>query len=148
MRILAVDPGEKNIGLAVSDPTGTIANPLQVIKHVARAQDAAAIVRIAESVGAEEIVVGIALDENGEIGFAARKSVRMAEALRAVTSLPVQLWDESNSTETAQAARRAMGVKHARRQGHMDELAATVILQSYLDSRNDQVEINDNALES
>lgn len=146
MRILAVDPGEKNIGLAVSDPTGIIANPLQVIRHVARAHDAEVIIQVAESMGVEEIVVGIALDEEGEIGFTGRKAVRMAEALRGLTSMPVQLWDESGSTETARAARRAMGVSREKRGGHMDQLAATVILQSYLDSRANQPDPTDTGI--
>jgi putative holliday junction resolvase len=66
MRILAVDPGEKNLGIAISDPTGTIANPLTVLKHVSRPLDAAAIARLAADNQAERIIVGQALDEDGQ----------------------------------------------------------------------------------
>ena len=66
MRILAVDPGEKNIGIAVSDPTGTIANPVTVVQHVARALDAAQIASLAAEYGAGKVIVGQALDSDGQ----------------------------------------------------------------------------------
>ncbi len=135
-RVLAVDPGEKRLGLAISDPTGTIANPCGVLKHVGRVVDAATIAALARDQGAERIVVGVALDEEGEAGPAARHAKRLAEAIALQTNLPVELWDESNSTCEAQAARRALGVRRDRRRGHLDDLAATVILQSYLDAHS------------
>lgn len=134
-RVLAVDPGDKRIGIAISDPTGTIANPLAVIRHVSRLVDAAEIARIAVEQGAILIVIGQALDDEGEVGPAARKAQRMAEAVQSQTILPVELWDESGSTDEAQAARQMMGAKRSKRKGHADELAATIILQSYLDAR-------------
>jgi putative Holliday junction resolvase len=135
MRVLAVDPGSKRIGLAVSDPTGTIANPLTVIEHVARPIDAAAVAGIAAEQGAGLIVVGQSLDEDGQPNFEGRRSARFAEALRAQTSLPVRLWDEAFTTRDARAARLSMGVKRGQRSGHLDEIAATVLLQSFLDSQ-------------
>lgn len=136
MRILAVDPGSKRIGLAVSDPSGTIANPLTVLTHVARVVDAAAVAAIAAEQGAALIVVGQSLDEDGQPTFEGRRAARFAEALRAQTSLPVVLWDEAFSTQEARAARLAMGVRRSRRRGHLDDLAATVLLQSYLDAHS------------
>lgn len=136
MRVLAVDPGEKRIGLAISDPTGTIANPLRVIKHVARPVDAAAVAQIAEEQGAGLIVIGQALDDEGLPTLQSRRAERLARAIREKTSLPVELWDESGSTQAAIAARIAMGVSRKKRRGHLDDLAAAVILQSYLDSRS------------
>jgi putative holliday junction resolvase len=136
MRILAVDPGEKRLGLAISDPTATIASPLMVIKHVARPVDAAAIAQTAEENHAELIVVGTALDDEGEPTPQSRRAERLAEAIRQQTSLPVVLWDESGSTQAARAARIAMGVSRRKRRGHLDDLAAAVILQSYLDTRS------------
>lgn len=133
-RILGVDPGEKRIGLAVSDPTQTIANPLSVVRHVSRMVDAAQIAQIAADQQAVKIVVGCPLDSEGMPGPAARRAERMAEAIRSQIDLPVELWDESGSTQAAQAARRAMGVSRKNRSGHLDEIAATVILQSYLDA--------------
>jgi putative Holliday junction resolvase len=124
----------KRIGIAVSDPTGTIANPLTVIQHIARIVDAARIAQLAVDNGVVKIIVGCPFNENGEMGPQARKSARMAEAIRAQSNLPVELWDESGSTQEAQAARLLLGVSKSRRTGHMDDLAATYILQTYLDS--------------
>jgi putative Holliday junction resolvase len=135
MIIIAVDPGEKRLGIAISDPTATIANPLQVIDHVSRPVDAASIAQIAIEKGAELIVIGQALDEENRPTPQARRAARLAGAIREQTSLPVLLWDESGSTQTARQARIALGASRSKRRGHMDELAATVILQTYLDSR-------------
>ncbi len=133
-RILAVDPGEKRIGIAISDPTGVIAGPLVVLSHVSRTRDAATIASIAEERGAVRIIVGQALDEEGNPTPQARHSARLAEAIREQTSLPVELWDESGSTQEARRSRIAMGVSRRNRAGHLDEIAATVILQSYLEA--------------
>lgn len=135
MRILAVDPGSKNIGLALSDPTGTIANPLTIVKHVSRSEDATRIIQLAVEHQAELIIVGQALDDEGIPNFEGRKAARLAAALRAQTDLQVILWDESFSTLTAQSARRELGAPKRKRRGHIDDLAATVILQSYLDAQ-------------
>jgi putative Holliday junction resolvase len=136
MRVLAVDPGDKRIGLAISDPSGTIANPVSVINHVSRPVDAASIAAVALERGVELIVVGQALDENNEVGPSARKASRMAEAIRLQCTIPVILWDESGSTQTARQAGIDLGVSRFKRRGHLDQLAATVILQTYLDAQN------------
>jgi putative Holliday junction resolvase len=133
MRILAVDHGEKRIGLAISDPSGTIAGPLRVIPHVARAVDAAQVAEAAAVNEAGLIVIGQSLDDDGHPNAAGRRAEKFAKALRVQTNLPVVLWDESFSTQEARSARIAMGVSRRKRSGHLDELAATVILQSYLD---------------
>lgn len=138
MRVLAVDPGEKRLGVAISDPSGLVANPLKVFEHIARAIDAAQVVQIALEQGARLIVVGQALDSDGQPTPASRRSARLAAAIRTQTEIPVVLWDESHSTQAARQARQAMGVKRSRRTGHLDELAATVILQTYLDWQAEQ----------
>ncbi len=135
-RVLAVDPGEKRLGIAVSDPTGTIARPLKVIRHVSRKEDAAAIVREAAEQEAVEIIIGQALDDEGLPTPQARHAERLAEEVRLQTQIRVGLWDESGSTQEARAARLAMGVSRRKRSGHLDDIAATVILQSYLDVQN------------
>ena len=144
MRILAVDPGEKNLGIALSDPTGVIANPLTVLRHVARPIDAAHIAQLAAEHAAALIVVGQALNAEGAEPPQSRRAARLAEAIRTQTDLPVVLWDESDSTQIARAARAAMGVSLRKRRGHMDDLAAAVILQSYLDAHfsGEQTEIS------
>ena len=134
MRILAVDPGQKNIGLALSDETATIANPLTIIKHIKREIDAAQVAAIAAENKVGLIVIGQSLDENGKPNFEGRRSARFAKALRTQTDLPVVLWDESYSTKHARQAYIQMGVPRKKRSGHLDDIAATVILQSYLEA--------------
>jgi putative Holliday junction resolvase len=134
MRILAVDPGSKRIGLAISDSTGTIANPLAVLDHVSRLVDAASVMEIAITNGAGLIVVGQSLDDDGNPTFEGRRAGRFAQALMTQTSLPVKFWDESLTTQDARAARIEMGASRKNRSGHLDSLAATVLLQSYLDA--------------
>jgi putative Holliday junction resolvase len=134
MRILAVDPGSKRIGLAISDPTGTISNPLAVLNHVARLVDAAAVAEIAKTNDVGLIVVGQSLDDDCNPTFEGRRAGRFAQALMTQTGLPVVFWDESFTTRDARAARIAMGVSRKNRLGHLDSLAATVLLQSYLDA--------------
>lgn len=133
-RILAIDPGDKRIGVAVSDPTGMIANPLMVIYHISRVIDAGVIAQIGTEQEIVRIIVGQAIDDDGNIGFQARKAQRLADAIRLQTSIPVEMWDESGSTNEARSARIALNSPRKKRKGHLDELAATVILQSYLDA--------------
>ncbi len=134
MRIMAVDPGEKRIGLAMSDPTGTIAAPLTVIKHISRPVDAATIADLALQNQVGMIIIGTSLDDDGLPTPASRRADRLADAIRLQCNLPLQIWDESYSTQDARQARIEMSTSRQKRRGHMDELAATVILQSYLDS--------------
>ena len=135
MRILAVDPGSKRLGIAISDPTGTIANPLTVVNHVGRLVDAAIVAELARTNDASKIVVGQSLDDSGQPTFEGRRAGRFAEALKTQTALPVIFWDESFTTQEARAARIEMGVSRKNRLGHLDSVAATVLLQSYLDAR-------------
>lgn len=137
MRILAIDPGEKRIGLAISDPTGTIASPLTVLKHVSRLSDAAAIANIARQHQAELIVIGKSMDIDGSPTRQSLMSDRLALAIHKECDLPVKSWDESFSTQEARQARLAMGTPRRKRQGHLDDLAATILLQSYLDANHE-----------
>jgi len=134
MRILAVDHGEKRIGLALSDPTAMIASPLTVIKHVSRLLDAAQVANLANENEAGLIVIGQSFDEEGNPNLAGRRAAKFAEALKEQTQIPVQLFDESFSTQDARATRIEMGVSRKKRAGHMDELAAVMIFKSYIES--------------
>lgn len=135
MRILAVDPGERRLGIAVSDPTGTIANPLTVIQHFSRIKDAKTIIELAVQNNAELIIIGISLDGEGKPTKQGRSAERLAETIQEQSNLEVDLWDESYSTQQAREARIALGVSRRKRKGHLDDLAATVILQTYLDAK-------------
>ncbi len=136
MRILAIDPGEKRIGVAISDATETIATPLAVIQHVSRPIDAAAIASLAMEQQAGMIVIGKSLNEDGRPTPQSRKSDRLAQAVKQQCDLQITFWDESFSTQAARQARIDMGTPRSKRTGHLDELAATFILQSYLDARS------------
>ncbi len=135
MRILAVDHGEKRIGLALSDPTATIASPLRVVQHVSRLVDAAQVAEIAMQNEVGLIVIGQSFDEDGNPNPAGRRASRFADELRIQTTIAIEMWDESFSTQTARAARIELGVSRKKRAGHQDEFAAVVILQSYLEAR-------------
>ena len=110
MRILAVDHGEKRIGLALSDPTATIASPLKVIEHVSRTIDAAQVANLADENEVGLIVIGQSFDEEGRPNLAGRRAAKFAEALKMQTQTPVELWDKSFSTQDAHATRIEMGV--------------------------------------
>jgi len=138
MRILAVDHGEKRIGLALSDPTGTLASPLTVIKHVSRLLDAAQVATLALENEAGLIVVGQSFDEEGQPNLAGRRAAKFAEALKEQTQIPVELFDESFSTQDARATVIEMGFSRKKRAGHHDSLAAVMILRSYIESHKDR----------
>jgi len=137
MKILAVDPGEKRIGLAISDPTGTLARPLCVIKSESRQKDAQAIMTIAQEHTVDLILVGWALDSEGEVGYRARKSKRLADVIEEKTDLPVKMWDESGTTQAAVESRIIMGVSRKKRKGHLDDVAASILLQDFLSQHRD-----------
>jgi len=134
VRILAVDHGEKRIGLAVSDLTGTIANPLTVVKHVSRIIDAAQIAELATQNDVGLIIIGQSFDEDGNPNPAGRRAARFADELKNQTNIPIEMWDESFSTQIARQARIELGVSRKKRAGHQDEFAAVVILQSYIEA--------------
>ena len=135
MRILAVDHGEKRIGLALSDATATIASPLKVVEHISRAIDAAQVADLAVQNDVALIIIGQSFDEDGNPNPAGRRAGRFADELKNQTNLSIELWDESFSTQDARAARIDLGVSRKKRAGHQDVFAAVVILQSYLEAR-------------
>ena len=134
MRILAVDHGEKRIGLALSDGTGIIASPLKVIEHISRAVDAAQVADLAAQNDVTLIVVGQSFDEAGNPNPAGRRAGRFADELKNQTDISVELWDESFSTQDARSARIQLGVSRKDRAGHQDAFAAVMILQSYIEA--------------
>jgi putative Holliday junction resolvase len=125
-RIMAIDPGDVRIGLALSDPTETISRPLKVILHRSRRENAERILREAEEHEVEKIIVGVALDAEGEVGPQARKAMRLVHALRETSELPIETWDESGSSKFVSGKKR--------KNQPDDDLAAAHILQEYLDA--------------
>ena len=137
-RVLAVDPGEKRLGIAISDPTQIIASSLCVIGHESRNKDALAIYALAQEHSVVLILIGQPLDWDGTLNPQSSKSIRLAEEIQTLGGIPVKLWDEFGSTQKAQDSRRQMSVSRKKRSGHLDQVAAAVILQSFLDHQIDQ----------
>ena len=144
--ILAVDPGEKNIGIAKSDPLGIGATALRIIPHIQQEKDAQAIADLAREVGAEEILVGQPLNEDGSEGPKARHSAKLAEAIGRYFDGRVFLYDEYGTTKATRALFKEMGVRRSKRLGHLDANAAATILQSYLDALSYSTPIDPDAL--
>lgn len=132
MRVIALDVGERRIGVAVSDPTGTLATPHTVIQRRSKAEDFAAVARLVAELEAERVVVGLPLSLNGEVGPQARRVTRYAWALARTLDVPVELHDERYSTVTADTLLVESGRK---RRVPIDAAAAAVILQDYLESQ-------------
>ena len=132
-RWMAVDWGERRIGLALSDPSGTIASPAGVVQRRAgKRPPIAELVRRAEALEARGIVMGLPLDGEGEDTPRATECRRVAAELARRTRLPVTLLDERYTTATAMRAIHEMGGKRRGREGDVDALAATVLLQQAL----------------
>jgi putative Holliday junction resolvase len=132
---LGVDVGTVRVGLAGSDETGTIATPLRTVPR----QPAARLWReVAEVVGErlpERIVVGLPRRLDGSEGDSALDARTLAAQLRDHTGLPVEMWDERFTTVAAERTLIASGQRRARRRERIDAVAATLLLQSWLDSR-------------
>lgn len=135
MRILAVDWGERRIGLAISDPTGVIATALPTLKVSGRSEALAGVAKVAAETEAECIVVGLPLLMSGERGSAAEAATAFAEALGARTQLPVETYDERLTSAMSQRRLHEAGVRTSRAREKVDQGAALALLQSYLQRR-------------
>ena len=135
MRILGLDVGEARIGVAVSDPTGTLATPLTAIRRRGEPHDVREVLRLVAEHEAGEIVAGLPVSLSGEEGEQARLVAGFTEALAREAPVPVTSVDERYSTAEAERLLRASGVKPSRDRGRLDAASAAGILQSYLDSR-------------
>ena len=132
-RWLAIDWGERRIGLAISDPAGIIASPAGVIERRAgKRAPIAELVRRTVSLEARGIVMGLPLDGEGEETVRSTECRRVAAELARRTALPVSLLDERFTTAAALRAVRDMGGSTRGRKGDVDALAATVLLQQAL----------------
>jgi putative Holliday junction resolvase len=131
-RVLGVDLGTVRVGLAVSDPDGILAQPLDVIPRENAELEVAA---RAAHLEVSEIVVGMPITLGGTRGQAAEAAEAFAEELEVRTKLPVARWDERMSTKEAERAMRATGKSSRQQRGMVDKVAAALILQSFLDSR-------------
>jgi putative holliday junction resolvase len=132
--VLALDPGERRIGVAVSDESGLLASPVAVVLRTSRAADLQRIGEYVRRLEPAEIMVGLPLLPSGDRGPQASRSERFAGQLREEFGLPVRLWNESYSTVEARR-RRGAAPPGRRRSPYLDAEAAAIFLQDYLDSR-------------
>jgi putative Holliday junction resolvase len=139
MRYLCLDVGQRHIGVAISDPTGTIARPLQTLTHRSRKEDFSSISDLVEAHDVDAVVVGRPISLDGTVGPQAERVDRYVEALAENLDVPVISWDERFSTATAdeilRETRKEKAKRRARADGEIDAIAAAVILRSYLDSQ-------------
>jgi len=135
MRALGIDVGTRRIGVALSDPTGTIAQSLTVIPRTGWRVVLGEIQRLVEAHGVERIVVGLPLRLDATEGDAARDARAFAARLAASLPMPVVMQDERLSTAEAERVMVAQDARRRQRRQHRDAVAAAVFLQTYLDRR-------------
>jgi len=135
MRILALDPGPKRIGVAVSDELKLIAQPLEFIPAEPFAGFLARLQELIREKEVELILIGLPRNMDGSYGPAALKVKTFAAALRETVAVPLQLWDERLTSAQAQRLLIQGGVRRRQRKEKVDQTAAAILLQSYLDSR-------------
>lgn len=132
-RLLALDVGDKRVGVASCDDRQVLATPLTVIVRRSRVEDMERLARLAAGQQAVGLVVGHPLNADGSAGDQAQRAVRYGQRVASALDLPWQLWDEYGSSQ--EAAQRLAHAPRRRRQAPLDAEAAAVILQDYLDSR-------------
>lgn len=132
-RVLALDVGERRIGVAMSDSTGTLAAPFMTINGRVRERAIAQIVALVHEHGVDDVVVGWPLNMNGDAGPQAMQVRAFADQLEAALGRQVALFDERLTSVVAEQILRDMGVRPEKRRERIDSIAASIILQDYLD---------------
>jgi putative Holliday junction resolvase len=137
MRVLALDVGSKTIGLAMTDEAMIAAHPLGVLQRIGHSGDALAVAQVVHEHGVTDVVVGMPFELSGKLGHRARRVQVFIAALRAALPAAVQLHEQDERFTTAEAERVliAADVSRARRRGVIDQQAATLILQGWLDAQ-------------
>ena len=145
IRILAVDYGRRRIGLAVSDELGLTAQGISTVRVGNRAEAVATVAEVAFKWAAEELVVGLPLNMDGSKGPMAEAAEAFAESLGEATGLPVRCWDERLTTVSAHRRLQEMGKRSRGRKEAVDRMAATLLLQAYLQLRSEEKDRHDRA---
>lgn len=141
MKIMAVDFGDARTGLAVCDRTEYLASPVGVIEERNFDATVQKVAYAAQEYDVGEIVVGHPLNMNGSIGERAKKCELFAEKLRALVPIPVRLWDERATTVAAHGILNETNTRGKKRKAVVDEVAATLILEGYLNYRKNNPQI-------
>jgi putative pre-16S rRNA nuclease len=141
VRALGIDLGSKRIGIALANSEGTLATPYEVVERCGdRQRDHRAIAALAEETGARVLVVGLPLSLDGSVTAAAKAAQAEAEELATAVGLPVEMWDERLTTVTADRDLMALDMGARARRRVVDKVAASVMLQAWLDHRADAPE--------
>ena len=135
-RTLALDIGEKRIGVAVGDETGTLARPLTTIVRASKRQDFERVARLVTEQSAERVIAGYPRSLSGDEGPQAQRVRRYVEALAITLRVPVELWDERYTTVEATERLHEAKRRRPRDRGQLDAAAAAIILQDYLDAQH------------
>lgn len=133
MRVLALDIGERRIGVAVSDPSGTVATPLAVLDAAAVLADGREFARLVDEYGVGRVLVGLPLSLDGSEGPQAASVRRAAARLAGFVDVPFDFADERLSTAQASRAMGEAGISDREKRGSVDMVAASLFLQAYLD---------------
>ena len=140
VRIMAIDYGDARTGVAVSDPTGLLAGQTFLIKCRKAQVVLEELAALAKAQGAEELVMGYPRNMDGTLGPRAEKYAAFAKKLEATTGLPVILWDERRTTVDAHRILGEQGIRAKNRKDKVDAMAATLILEGYLDRKRIQAQ--------
>ncbi len=133
-RVMAVDWGKRRVGMAVSDETGTIARPLPTLEITSRREALRRVMAVAAEQGAATILVGLPLHMEGDEGESAREARALAEEIAArMPEVTVRLVDERLTSREAARLLQGHGERRRREKGRLDQVAAAILLQSYLD---------------
>lgn len=135
MRVIAIDPGSKRVGVALSDPTGTIAQPLSMVSAEPQETLATRLADLAREKEAARIVVGLPRRMDGSYGPEANSARELADLIRKASGLPVELVDERLTTVAAERSLIQAGARRAKRRRTVDGVAAALLLQSHLDRK-------------
>lgn len=135
-RYLGLDVGERRIGVALSDYSGRLATPLTTIGAVPQALAIERIARLCAEHEVMELVLGLPLTLRGEVGPQATSVQKFGAALEQALGLPIHYYDERLTTAAADQLMRDMGVKPEKRKLQIDQVAASIILQDFLDQQN------------
>jgi putative Holliday junction resolvase len=133
-RVMGIDYGTARIGIALSDELQMLAHPAETIIVSKTANPAARVAAIAQEKNVERILIGMPRHMNGSVGGSAEEAQKFAEKLKPLVSCAVQSWDERLSTVAAHRAMQEAGKSTRETRGYIDQVAAQLILQSYLDS--------------
>jgi putative Holliday junction resolvase len=135
MRLLGLDVGDRRVGIALSDETATLATGLETLERVGPRKDLKAIAALVREHEVSDVVVGLPRKLDGSLGEQAQKVLQFMDELRDVVKVPVVSWDERFTSVMATQVLIEGGVSRRARKGVVDKVAATLILQSYLDYR-------------